>query len=159
PRVGGDGEAAGAAEIHRGQRALVPAGDRQFADCQAADHRRRRRERQQPSPEYPHRVPSLSPRAGYYMHAPPHAGRRGFRRAPSSIVHLTLSVMPICTLAGPCRAVYTGPSRSGAPEARTIASAGWRIGVDDLTLGNEGLGFEVLAASLRADLSDTKAFL
>jgi hypothetical protein len=31
--------------------------------------------------------------------------------------------------------------------------------VDDLSLGNEGLGFEVLASSLRADLSDTKAFL
>jgi len=31
--------------------------------------------------------------------------------------------------------------------------------VEDLTLGNEGLGFEVLASSLRADLSDTKLFL
>ena len=31
--------------------------------------------------------------------------------------------------------------------------------MDDLSLGNEGLGFEVLASSLRADLSDTKAFL
>ena len=31
--------------------------------------------------------------------------------------------------------------------------------VDDLSTFNEGLGFEVLASSLRADLSDTKAFL
>ena len=30
--------------------------------------------------------------------------------------------------------------------------------MDDLSLSNEGLGFEVLASSLRADLSDTKAF-
>jgi hypothetical protein len=31
--------------------------------------------------------------------------------------------------------------------------------VDDLSTFNDGLGFEVLASSLRADLTDTKAFL
>ena len=31
--------------------------------------------------------------------------------------------------------------------------------MDDLAPFNEGLGFEVLASSLRADLTDTKAFL
>jgi hypothetical protein len=31
--------------------------------------------------------------------------------------------------------------------------------VDELSTFGDGLGFEVLASSLRADLSDTKAFL
>jgi hypothetical protein len=35
----------------------------------------------------------------------------------------------------------------------------WSFAVDDLSLSSEGLGFEVLASSLRADLTDVKAFL
>jgi hypothetical protein len=31
--------------------------------------------------------------------------------------------------------------------------------LDDLSLSSDGMGFEILASSLRADLSDTKAFL
>jgi hypothetical protein len=57
--------------------------------------------------------------------------------------------------------VYTGlkdRDRAGLTGSALWSSTGRRC-LDDPNLTSDGMGFEILASSLRADLTDTKAFL
>ena len=66
-------------------------------------------------------------------------------------------------LAGHPEPDYTGHSISftgSTPTAGFLSAlATWRRRLDDLSLNSDGMSFEIVASSLRADLSDTKAFL